>query len=54
MQIAVLFGSDHRVLGYARTVQNKFLETGVDVNIKVNLVIIFARSASAAAPRLSC
>jgi hypothetical protein len=43
MQIAVLFGSDHRVLGYARNVQNKFLDAGVDVNIKV----LFAKQAMA-------
>jgi hypothetical protein len=47
----VLFGS-YRVLEYARTVQNKFLETGVDdaVNIKVNLVTLFARCRSPPLP----
>ena len=35
LQITVLFGSDPKVMQYARSVQNKFFDSGVDVYIKV-------------------
>ena len=36
LQITVLFGSDPKVMQYARAVQNKFFDSGVDVYIKVS------------------